>query len=274
MNEAPVPAAPEAAMAAEASPSAGALLRRAREEAGLHMAALAVSIRVPQKKLEALEADRYEELPDAVFARALASSVCRTLKIDPQPILQRLPRGDASLLRTDAQRINVPFQRPGDVGGRVLRSLLSRPAWLAVLVLLAGALALLFFPAAQEPEAPTPLAAAVVPPAPDGVPAGPEGIAAAGQTPSAAFSAADGASAGPLLQFKSRGASWVEVTDAQGAVLLRRNLEPGESATVSGVLPLSVVVGRADAIEVWVRGQPFPLQHASRENVARFEVKP
>ena len=55
--------------------SAGALLRQAREAAGLHVAALAVSLKVPVKKLEALESDRLDLLPDAVFARALASSM-------------------------------------------------------------------------------------------------------------------------------------------------------------------------------------------------------
>lgn len=294
MNEAPVLTVPAEAVTTEASPSAGALLRRAREEAGLHIAALAASIRVPQKKLEALEADRHEELPDAVFARALASSVCRALKIDPQPILQRLPRTDAPLPRSDALRINVPFQRPGEVEGRVLRSLLSRPAWLAALVLLAGALVLLFFPEVQEarltmeatvsaPAAPAPLVtpplspAADTPAAPADVePAGPVQSTAAGPASMTALplSGMNAAADRPLLQFKSRGASWVEAMDAKGVVLLRRHLASGERVAVSGALPLSVVIGRADAIEVWVRGQPFPLQDLSRENVARFEVKP
>jgi len=42
---------------------------------------------------------------------------------------------------------------------------------------------------------------------------------------------------------------------------------------VSGVLPLSVVVGRADVTDVFVRGKPLELNAVSRENVARFEVK-
>src|SRR6059036_2717399 len=72
--------------------SAGSLLREAREAAGLHVATLAVALKVPVRKLEALEDDRYDQLPDAVFVRALASSVCRTLKIDAQPVLERLPQ--------------------------------------------------------------------------------------------------------------------------------------------------------------------------------------
>ena len=37
--------------------TAGALLRQAREASGLHIAALAVTMKVPVKKLEALESD-------------------------------------------------------------------------------------------------------------------------------------------------------------------------------------------------------------------------
>jgi cytoskeleton protein RodZ len=65
--------------------TAGTLLREARMEAGLHIAALAVALKVPVAKLEALEADNFAVLPDTVFVRALASSVCRTLKIDSAP---------------------------------------------------------------------------------------------------------------------------------------------------------------------------------------------
>ena len=70
--------------------SAGALIRQAREEAGLHIASLAMALKVPVKRLEALEADRFDLLPSAVFSRALASSVCRALKLNPTPVLAQL----------------------------------------------------------------------------------------------------------------------------------------------------------------------------------------
>ena len=56
--------------------SAGQLLRQARINAGLHVAALAVTLKVPVKRLEALEEGNMALLPDILFARALASSVC------------------------------------------------------------------------------------------------------------------------------------------------------------------------------------------------------
>jgi cytoskeleton protein RodZ len=59
-----------------AAPSAGRLLREARERQGLHIAVLAASIKVTSKKLELLEADCFDALPDATFTRALAQTVC------------------------------------------------------------------------------------------------------------------------------------------------------------------------------------------------------
>ena len=132
--------------------TAGALLRRAREAAGLHVAALAVSLKVPVPKLEALEQDRWDLLPDAVFARALAASVCRTLKIDPQAVLDRLPQTSAPrLIRTD-EGINAPFRAPGDGTAPTWLNLLSRPTFLVVFALLLGALVLILLPSMQRDD--------------------------------------------------------------------------------------------------------------------------
>ena len=128
---------------------AGELLKRAREAAGLHIAALAVSLKVPVKKLEALESDRFDLLPDAVFVRALASSVCRTLKVDAAPILARLPQTHAPKLTYQGVGINTPFHSPGDGPGPSVWAQISRPAVLAGLVLLLGALVLIFLPAVK-----------------------------------------------------------------------------------------------------------------------------
>jgi len=138
---------------ADAGPavSAGSLIRQAREAAGLHIAALAVALKVPVKKLEALEADRLDLLPDAVFVRALAASVCRTLKIDAGQVLALLPQTGKPNLGQQSAPINTPFRSPGDGPGPSLLAQISRPAVLAGLLLLLGALVLIFLPAAQQP---------------------------------------------------------------------------------------------------------------------------
>ena len=71
--------------------SAGDLLRHAREQAGVNIETLAAALKVPVRKLQALESNQWEQLADATFARALASSVARHLKLDPAIVLAALP---------------------------------------------------------------------------------------------------------------------------------------------------------------------------------------
>jgi len=297
--------------------TAGQLLRQAREAAGLHVAALAVALKVPVRKLEALEDDRLDELPDAVFVRALASSVCRSLKIDPQPVLERLPQTAAPRLVQDRDGINAPFRAPSDVAKPSGFATLTKPVYLAVVALLLAALVVILLPVAQRDEvagapsqeaaaapmpvvipaappeapssapvmpAPAPSATAAAAPAPapavapstaqatQPVPPGPVAVDAAASASGAASAPAAAAAAGVVV-FRTRGPSWVEVTDAKGVVTLRRLLSAGETAGASGTLPLAVTVGSVNSTEVQVRGRAFDLAPVSRDNVARFEVK-
>lgn len=132
--------------------TAGAMLKAAREASGLHVAALAVSMKVPVKKLEALEADRLDLLPDAVFVRALASSVCRALHIDAAPVLEKLPQTVIPRLNNEERGINAPFHTPGQQGHTTVGDVIGRPGVMLVVALMVGALILVFFP-----EGPTPV---------------------------------------------------------------------------------------------------------------------
>ncbi len=159
----------ETSAPAEAA-SAGALLRRAREAAGLEIGTLAATIKVAQRKLEALEEDRFDQLPDAVFTRALALTVCRALKIDAAPVLALLPAAkEAQGLEHVTQGLNQPFD---ERAGGVVRMLsggwsgLLRPGVLAPLCLAGGALALYLWPHRPQlnievPPAPVASASAV-----------------------------------------------------------------------------------------------------------------
>jgi cytoskeleton protein RodZ len=133
-----------------AEPTAGALLRAARQAAGIHIAALAALLKVPEKRLEALEHDRLDLLLDAVFARALASSVCRTLKIDAGPVLERLPPTSACQLKHSGVEINAPFRSSGHGPALSARSRLSQPVVLAAIALLLGAMVLIVLPAIEQ----------------------------------------------------------------------------------------------------------------------------
>lgn len=307
MNE--VSANPGSPVAVEGD-SRPVALRAAREAAGLHIAALAAALKVPVKKLEALEAGRYSELPDLTFARALASSACRHLKIDPAPILQQIPQGTIPELGGSRQSINAPFQPAHDPAPINPLSWLSRPALLAAIVLLLGALVIVFMPRAEEPaqaeagnvvtpvETPAEPVAATEPvpaqePAPPAASVGTDGAAPAAPTapatpvsaapvaPSVASAAPEAPAvaapaapaAGSLLTIAATGESWVEVVNGSGSVVIQRVLQAGDAVDFSSAPPYTVVLGRAEAAQVTVRGKPFDVTRYARNNVARFEVK-
>jgi cytoskeleton protein RodZ len=277
--------------------SAGALMRAAREKQGLHIAALAAAIKVSPRKLEALESDRLSELPDATFTRALAQTVCRTLKIDARPVLDLLPPAPAVALEPHSSSLNAPFRdRPGREGPR-LSSLTLRPMVGVAALLVVGALAVYFMPAGMwVPRVePAPVAVALPASAPlvaepaASVASAPAVLAAASEPAASAalpmgetvFSAppaelaTSGAAAPPsgLVQLRSSEASWVEARDSRGQLLLSRTVLPGESVGLDGSLPIRLTIGNAAATQLGFRGQPVDLAARTRDNVARVELQ-
>jgi len=283
------------------SRSAGALLKAAREKQGLHIAALAAAIKVSQRKLEALEGDRVDELPDATFTRALAQTVCRTLKIDARPVLDLLPPAAPVVLDTTSGSLNTPFrERPGreDPG---LPGVALRPLVLGAGVLMVGAAAVYLLPAGFFGRAPQTTPAVALPATPSAVAdaplpvlvQAPMVVAPAASDPPAAASAPEPVVAAPavavaspspaalpgapapagLVQLKSREASWVEARDARGQVLLFRTVLPGESVGLDGTLPIRLTIGNAASTQLAFRGQPVDLASRTRDNVARIELQ-
>lgn len=126
--------------------TAGAVLRAARQAQGLHIAALATMLKVPPRKLEALESDRYEELQGATFVRALAQAACRALKIDPIPVLDLLPDIDAGNLSQLERSLNAPFRERGARRESTETPSATRAILWIVALLLLGALAFMLVP--------------------------------------------------------------------------------------------------------------------------------
>ncbi len=284
----------------ESPPARPDLLRLSREQAGLHIAALAAALKVPVKKLEALEDGRYGELPDLTFARALASSACRHLRVDPAPVLAQIPQGQRPVLGATADALNAPFKPSVEASNVSAQSTPGRLVWWLAGALVLAALALYFWPGAGEfsrmirgqLEAPMESASPVseiqqvTPGVAEGAqteePALPllmadSTLAAPGATQDepALIEAAPPAELDPgkLLVIRARNETWVEVVNAAGAVVIQRVLRAGDSVDFTAAPPYRVIVGRADAAEVFVRGRPFDVMPHARNNVARFEVR-
>ena len=288
--------------------TAGQLLRQARQKTGMHLAVLSVTLKVPVRQLEALEADELDPGKGPVFYRGLASSVCRHLQTDAAPILALLPQSTAQL--KPLGRSVEPFETEGSLGISSIpwgRMASSKVFWgAAFMVLLTGAF--LWLPAPSqwawmddikslmadeeisqeviEPivvtpalvlgtptpltDAPTTAAAAAPSVAAASAPA-PVQPTPAAQPTSSVVAAPFGS--GPEWVFSATADSWLEVRNAQKAVVWSGVVKAGESARIQSPLPVSVVVGRAQVVTATLRGQPFDLKPHTQVAVARFEVK-
>jgi cytoskeleton protein RodZ len=293
-------------------PTAGAMIREGRQAQGIDVASLAAMLKIPLRRLDALENGRHDELQGPTFERALAQAACRVLKMDPKPVLALLPQHEHNTLERVTEGINTPF-RDGQGGRGFELPSLMHPWVLVVVLFVAAAGAVHFVPDgwlthASRPlveglaaSVPTEAAASAAPvvaeaasdpaTAPADTPAA-SAAAAAGTTPSAGPSepAAEAVSATAAqgvdevlaheaaepaipLQVIADADSWVEVVDAKGRTLLSRTVVAGESVGLDGPLPMHVKIGNASGTHLKLRGDNVDLTPSTRDNVARLVVK-
>lgn len=167
----------------ESQRSAGEQLRVERERQGLSIEVLSSIIKVVPAKIQALEAGDLTTLGDANFTRALAQTVCRTLRMDPSPVMAALPPAQPARLHDEHAPLNQPLPQPGATAlfsvrgvGSGVSDLLKRK-WFWPLCILLAAVLVWWWPEAWEGPAAwwtsdstvtssSPVQTIVVPPAP------------------------------------------------------------------------------------------------------------
>lgn len=308
-------------VAPAAAVSAGALLRQARQAQGVALEDLAATLKVPVEKLQALEDEDWQRLPDVVFLRALAQTICRTLHLEAAPVLALLPQQKVTALAPQGG-LNAPMRERGVPSILATNTKHSPWPWVVLLLIVLGGGGYLgvqwmapewvrgvstTVSAPSDPAGDSPLFSPAVPEEGDGGGMGNMGdVAQAGEVPSvqvaalmqpalpeeegaqpgfaapatapaaepaAAPAAQAAASVSPVLRITAKGATWVQVLDAQQRLLIEKILQDGEVFSTSAPKPLTVAVGKADLATVEVNGAPFDVQAVARSNVARFEVK-
>lgn len=243
--------------------TAGAWLREARQQRGLHIVALAAMLKVPQAKLEALEADRWQDLPDTTFVRALAKAICRVLNVDAAPVLALLPSSEDREL-TMSRGLNQPFRDHVSGGAGFSLALLQRPVVWGPALLLAAAAAVYLMPAGWLPSAGSAGSGAAEPVEatptlmPSAVPEAAQQAASAVSLPASAPTAAlllpPAASAVPLSAALSAAPSPAPAPLLGAAALTRPVVATAEAvpaaAPAPGSVPLQVKVSSESWVEV------------------------
>ena len=103
---------------------AGAILRATRESYGASIEAVAAQLKLAPRQVQALEEGEFDLLPGRTFVRGFMRNYARLLELDPEVILQALPRGGASALEAP------PLSSTTGTIGELPDSNATRPAWL------------------------------------------------------------------------------------------------------------------------------------------------
>lgn len=184
----------------------GSALAEARQAQGLAIADVAQQLKFMPRQLEALEAERFTSLPGPTIARGMVRSYARLLKLDPDPLLEKMT---GQMSGADATpQLAARFSQPVPFSHSGRRSTVVYLTLSALVLAMAGGVfyewrheraAPRFIAAAKQPVAPrpahaaalhTPLAPATLPPAPAPKPAAEvENADAAQAVPTAAKSA-------------------------------------------------------------------------------------
>ncbi|HYN76379.1 MAG TPA: RodZ family helix-turn-helix domain-containing protein [Lamprocystis sp. (in: g-proteobacteria)] len=294
----------------EFSDNPGRRLRVLRQSRGLEVARVAAQLHLRVPMVEALEQDRYQDLPGPVFIAGYLRNYARLLGLDPEPLLaayrQANPAPEPAALRF------MPPPRPEIGSGHILVRLISLGLVAAVIAMsvwwwqnraaqlpetspsATAGLALATPSAgngpatATTPNLPIPAAEAARPesapaPAPDTdlppppaapTDASPGGAESATPAPDAASDAANPSANPTEVSVTFTGRTWVNIRDAKGVAVLTGDVRKGDTRVLTGSPPYTMVIGHARLAQVTVGGRPLNLAGRSKGGVARFKLDP
>lgn len=284
----------------------GQELAAAREARGLALADVAQQLKFAPRQLEALEQEQFSALPGATFARGMVRSYARLLKLDPDPLVERIA---GRFEVPDSNRLAARYHQPVPFSDSARKStFVYLGLSLGVLVLVgavgyewhqerqaaakskgsavakaapkererekearprpvpAPAQAAVAPAPATAPVAPAPVTTVAVAPPAVAVPEKPNVVAQDKEKPKVVSSGAH------RLVVRTEGEAWIEIKDAADRMLVSSLNPPGSERVVRGKPPYSLVIGNASNVRVLYDDKPIDLAPHTRQDVARLTV--
>ena len=285
----------DAAGVTDAAPDAaagiGAELVSARTALGLSVADVAQHLKFAARHIEAMEQERFEDLPSGTFARGMVRSYARLLKLDAELLVGRMA---ARVAVPDNAKAVASTRRPIPITDTSRRGNLVYAALSVAILGVIAAVALewqrerssaermSFVAPARAPESqaePQRLAAAsssTASAAASPVEMQPSQVAS---LPAPAVAATTPASAPqPLAEgnrrivLKFEGPSWVEIRGHDGKALLSQLNAAGSERTVDGKPPFKLIIGNAQQVRLSYEDRQIDLTPHVKVEVARFTL--
>ncbi|OGT84504.1 MAG: hypothetical protein A3H91_12785 [Gammaproteobacteria bacterium RIFCSPLOWO2_02_FULL_61_13] len=278
--------------------SLGHTLKALRESQNLTLADIASRLHLDPRVIAAIESNDHQALPTALYVRGYLRGYARILGTDPEHLVGLYNEEAPSVPPDILPDISRPSQIRSDDAP-------VRAATAAVVVGLAVLLAVWWQTAYPPATAPAPRPAlATAPVVAELPPVAPQSqlpysytvvthptsayyrapeVDAVGETAgtdTVATSAAAGvntppnaATGGPdQIIFRVTSDSWLEVTDRSGDRIYMDFIHGGESLTLNGQAPFSVLLGYAIGASLEFNGRPFDPAPFTRAGVARFSL--
>ena len=254
--------------------SPGQRLRAAREKLDLDIKTVAKKLHMNEKSIIALENDNYEEFPAPIYVSGFLRNYARLLNLPPEPIVESYERlgKEAPPILSDLTA-NIPRRRRRGIepwagyfaAGGVLLMLL-------VWMMPSGNNLVKEEAPALPDDQPEPVAA---PPEPNNEPAL-ESENAVPEVPE--VDTGNQVSETPLpipsdtlvLHFTQD--SWVEIIDSSGRRLFYDMGKAGQTSTLLGNAPFSILLGYSPGVSIEYNGKKFDQTPYVRQDVARFKL--
>jgi len=268
----PVGGASGAAAAGPDTP--GGMLRAERERRGYSVQHAAEEMHLDVRVIEALEANRFEELGAPVYARGHLRKYASILGLSPATVLSRYEALGG--MPVDPTPIPTTLATPVRVVER--RRMSKVPLWIAAAIVIVAGLAWLAFELLQKREAGSATTSEVIEPTVAQQPPTVSEPVAQASTPApvvqAAPQASSTATAGEVrLRLEFTEPSWAEIYDASGKRLMFDMGTPGRVRTVAGAPPLRVNIGLASAVNARVDDRPIVIPRRSGKDGAKFLIE-
>jgi cytoskeleton protein RodZ len=239
-------------------PTVGRILVSERLRQGLEVADIARITKLSMRAIEAMEADDFERLPGAVFARNFVRQYAQALRLDSTALVEQFGR-EQSISGPEFSIPRVANPRAPRLNSSALSGLFESDIFSAfatfVLTLLICAAAFYGFqfwrahrgaPATPPPiaksAAPIPSEAAVPPPSTSSAPAAKQ-IAVSSSNVHVTLSAAD--------------ICWTKAT-ADGKTLFAETLAAGDTRTIDAATVVTIRAGNASALAIQLNGKEIP----------------
>jgi cytoskeleton protein RodZ len=282
----------------------GQELAAAREARGLALSDVAQQLKFAPRQLEALELEQFDALPGSAFTRGMVRTYARLLKLEPEPLVQRVAR---RIEMPAADQLAARYSQAVPFSDSARRSTFVYLAMSLGVLLLVGGVAYEWqqertaaqqgtsvakatpAPAPREasPE-PAPLTAAPVPvqPVVAAPPITPKIVVPENPpektkvqektTQDRTFVSTAPASSLPpgryRLVVRTVGEAWIEIKDGSDRMLVSSLNPPGSERVVRGRPPYSVVIGNPSEVTITYDDKPVELMRHVRQGVARLTI--